>query len=305
MTENGTTPAEVNSNDKELKLVQKDYVASRVTILDAHEIDEDLVQILKSQLSHVLKYLPSWILSKFSSEIDVLLRLFLYQQSVLKHQSTFVQNMFQLKYATTDSRCKTILFILSNVLGDYARQKSDEVSMYLRGQGKSAYLTFKYLDIAVDVLKLVNFLVFLNQGRYYSIMERIFQMKLVSKTRAARSIEYTYLSRELLYQSITELLLILVPLLQSHLLLRKLSNWFSTKNSDTSISEKEVSVFNLNSKCSGCNQFPWQPYHIECRHVFCYYCLMANCKLSEDKYECCICSHINDTIHSFAKHSVS
>lgn len=296
-----TTLVEVHSADTGRKRVEDEYVASRVTLLDAHEIDEDLVQILKSQLSQVLKYLPSWVLGRFNSEIEVVLRLLMYQQSVLRHHSTFVQHMFQLTYSNiADSRFKTILFIISNVLGDYTRRKSDEISMYMRGQGKSPYLTFKYLDIAVDVLKLGNFLVFLNQGRYYSIMERIFRMRLVSKTRAARSIEYTYLSRELLYQSITELLLILIPLLQSHLLLRKLSNWFSTRNLDTSITKTEVPVLNLNSKCDGCNRFPWQPYHIECRHVFCYYCLVANCKLADDKYECCICSHTSEKVHSFA-----
>ncbi|KAL1463204.1 hypothetical protein WDU94_014979 [Cyamophila willieti] len=213
--------------------------------------------------------------------------------------------MFQLKYAdaSVGSSYKLTGFVLTRVLADYIKQKSDEISIYLRAQHRAAYLTYKYLDIALDMFKIVNFVVFLNKGVYYTLLERCFQLKLVSRTRAPRSIEYEYLSRELLYQSLTELLVALMPLLQSPLLVRKLTHWFSTKQSEL-CTEKEVPVLNLYSKCNGCTQFPWQPYHIECKHVYCYYCLVTNCKLSDDKYECCICSHVSDTIHCFARLSL-
>lgn len=287
--------------------LNEEIAASRVTILDSHEINDYLIQIIKVQLGRVFNYVPNWAFTKFNQEVDALLRLFMFQQSFRKYQGTFVQNMFQLKYSdvSTQSPTRTSLFILSNVLADYVKEKSDEISIYLRGQNKGVYLTYKYLDIALDVLKLGNFLLFLNQGRYYSLLERCFQMRLVSRTKAPRSIEYAYLSRELLYQSLTELLLVLIPLLQSHLLLRKITNWFSTQQPDDAIIQKETPVLTLSTRCNGCKQYPWQPYHIECRHVFCYYCLIANCKLSDEKYECCICFHTSDAVHSFATKSIT
>uniref|UniRef100_A0A8D8YZT1 RING-type E3 ubiquitin transferase (cysteine targeting) n=1 Tax=Cacopsylla melanoneura TaxID=428564 RepID=A0A8D8YZT1_9HEMI len=277
-----------------------EHIASRVTIFDSHEINDDLTQLIRSQLNQVLKYFPSWVLTKYNNEVNGLLNLFLQQQSILTQQSSFVQHMFQLKYADSSvgSSYKLTGFVLTRVLADYIKRKSDEISIYLRAQHSGAYLTYKYLDIVLDVFKVANFLLFLNRGVYYTLAERCFQLKLVSKTRAPRSIEYHYLSRELLYQSLTELLVALMPLLQSPLLIRKLTHWFSAKQTEH-CTKKEVPVLNLHSKCNGCIQFPWQPYHIECKHVYCYYCLVTNCKLSDDKYECCICFHVSDTIHGF------
>lgn len=285
--------------DQENEVKSEEFVASRVTIFDSHEINDDLTSIIKSQLNQVLHYLPGWFVTKFRHEVDALLELFMLQQSLLTQRSTFVQQMFQLKYADA-SGYRMSVFVLFTVLADYVQRKSDEISIYLRAQNKVAYLTYKYLDIALDLLKIGNFLLFLNQGRYYSLLERVFHLRLVSRTKAPRSIEYSYLSRELLHQSLSELLVVLIPLLESPLVFRKLSQWFATKPSAV-LTNKEVPALTLNSKCNGCKQFPWQPYHMECRHVFCYYCLIANCKLSDEMYECCICSHTSDTVHSFVK----
>merc|ERR1719431_2341855 len=99
----------------------------------------------------------------------------------------------------------------------------------------------------MGAIKIVNSLFFLRQGIYPSLATLMFDLRPVSTIEESRSIGYSYMSRELLWSTFTELLIFLVPLLNSSRLKSHLTKKFS------SLLGKPATPLSL-SQCCLCSQ---------------------------------------------------
>lgn len=71
-----------------------------------------------------------------------------------------------------------------------------------------------YLSTIHSVAALVSFLVFLVNGRYRTLIDRILHLKLVAPTgQMSRQVSFEYLNRQLVWHAFTEFLLFFLPLL--------------------------------------------------------------------------------------------
>lgn len=77
-----------------------------------------------------------------------------------------------------------------------------------------------------------------------------------------------------------------LPLINIHSMKRKIAGILKPKL-DQQL-QRQAPELNVDSKCAICLQRPSLPHHINCRHIFCYYCLKGNV-LADPKFQCPIC----------------
>lgn len=71
-----------------------------------------------------------------------------------------------------------------------------------------------YLSTIHSVAALISFLVFLVNGRYRTLLDRILRLKLVAPTgQMSRQVSFEYLNRQLVWHAFTEFLLFFLPLI--------------------------------------------------------------------------------------------
>uniref|UniRef100_A0A2S2PUD3 RING-type E3 ubiquitin transferase (cysteine targeting) n=1 Tax=Schizaphis graminum TaxID=13262 RepID=A0A2S2PUD3_SCHGA len=169
-------------------------MAPRVTMLDAHVLDDHISKIFIGQTLKVFKFLPSWILNNCESEINVILQFLLTYYSVTKAKATFGQQLLGIRFnpdQLTDT--KLVLFQLFTTGAEYIQSKVESPS-------KNFINNINILHLVVDVFKVasfLNFLLFLQQGKYPTLTQRL--LSLSQESTRKRNIEYTYMTRELLW----------------------------------------------------------------------------------------------------------
>ncbi|KAI9341541.1 Pex12 amino terminal region-domain-containing protein [Zopfochytrium polystomum] len=145
-----------------------------------------------------------------------------------------------------------------------------------------------------QALSFANFMVFLFDGRYRSLLDRILRMRLVYKRRElSRQISYEYMNRQLVWNAFTEFLMFLIPVINLPRLRRSLQRVFSVGRS----SDLANLPANVCAICVSENREPAVvkiPYATNCGHVYCYYCIRSNV-LADSSYACLRCG---ETVHS-------
>ncbi|XP_025202605.1 peroxisome biogenesis factor 2 [Melanaphis sacchari] len=261
-------------------------MAPRVTLLDAHILDYHISKIFIGQTSKVFKFLPSWILNNCELEINVILQFLLTYYSVTKAKATFGQQMLGIRFKPdqlTDT--KLALFQLFTVGAEYIQSKIESPS-------KNFLNNVNVLHLIVDVLKaasFLNFLFFLQQGKYPTLTQRL--LSLPQESTRKRNIEYTYMTRELLWHGFSELLLFTLPLINYQSLKHKIFRLMhsnSQRNNEKWIAK--MPFICARTVCSICQEKPVLPHHIKCSHVFCFYCI-SSMRMVDDKFECPECYH--------------
>ncbi|PSN53429.1 hypothetical protein C0J52_05142 [Blattella germanica] len=146
---------------------------------------------------------------------------------------------------------------------------------------------FSWAETSIKLASVINFLVFLQEGKHPTLTDRILCLRPVSVAPSgqARTVGYSYMTRELLWHGFIEFLVFALPLLNYHSVKRRLTSLMMWKKKDVKPSNI---IYTSNTKCAECNEPPVLPHHMGCSHVFCYYCLKANL-LADEKYECPLC----------------
>nr|XP_018916681.1 PREDICTED: peroxisome biogenesis factor 2-like [Bemisia tabaci] len=261
--------------------------ASRVTSWDAALLDEELLNILRSQVQAALKYFPPWIVNRLESKTNIILNLIIWKMSVLQSQSTFGQQMLGLKYSQeTFSVHKGYALLILQMFDDFWKLNLEQISNHSPLVKQYAH----WVDVTMDLIKLTNFLVFLRNGDHPTLTERLLGLKIVSVARSPRMIGYNYMTRELLWHGFIEMLGFALPLVNYQYFRKK----FLQVISKPSMSATESVSFSIRSQCSFCNETPILPVHIGCSHAFCYYCLESN-RMIDMKYECPVCFHSRES----------
>ncbi|CAI5745515.1 unnamed protein product [Peronospora destructor] len=138
----------------------------------------------------------------------------------------------------------------------------------------------KRLETLVVTCQFVNLLVFLRKGSYRSLPERCLGMKLesIAPSTAPRSINFEYMTRQLLWDGLLEFGNFFLPFLA-----------WSSRRTSTALQRNLPTAGTRSSQCCLCGISPPQtPYITSCKHVYCYYCLQTAVAM-EDDYPCVAC----------------
>lgn len=202
----------------------------RVGQVDAELLDEELLSLLKAQVGEGLRYFGTHITDSYGAEILLALRVVLFKLSIWDQNASYGAHLQGLRY--TDARStapnrpppkpwQKIAYGAITVGGRYAWTKWEEYLLsssedYTRPESPQLKLLGRLSELAGsahDVASLASFLVFLVNGRYRTITDRLLRLRLTPTSHStSREVSFEYLNRQLVWHAFTEFLLFLLPL---------------------------------------------------------------------------------------------
>ncbi|KAJ4308648.1 peroxisome assembly protein (Peroxin-2) [Neodidymelliopsis sp. IMI 364377] len=202
----------------------------RVGQVDAELLDDELLELLKAQVGEGLKHFGSHLADTYSPEVLLALRAILFKLSIWNNNASYGAHLQGLRY--TDARStapdrpppkpwQKAAYGLVTVGGryawtkweayllaaaeDYTRPPSPSLAAFTRITGS--------LTNAHDLASLASFLVFLVNGRYRTLTDRLLRLRLTPSSHStSREVSFEYLNRQLVWHAFTEFLLFLLPL---------------------------------------------------------------------------------------------
>ncbi|XP_072031208.1 peroxisome biogenesis factor 2-like [Amphiura filiformis] len=278
----------------------KDQIVLRVNQLDSSELDTELHELLKAQFTRAFQFFQPGVLAYIEPELNAALRLLLWQFSINSTHSTLGQQMLNLKYAQESSSVHKLSLLQRRVYAclliglKWLQERSHDLALGTNHMSafEKIWKVFHVLERLLQVASLINFLVFLQQGRYQFIYERILGIRAwFSKPQSVRQVSFEYMTRELLWHGFAEFIFFLLPFINFHRVrnfFKRHLTFFSISSSDMDVSKRRAQ--HLYKECAVCGEWPTCPREIGCLHVFCYYCIQSNFD-ADPSYTCPLCSH--------------
>lgn len=206
--------------------------AFRVGQVDAELLDEALLDLLKKQAGEGLKYYGAHLKDDWNDEIMAALRAVMWKLSIWDHGQSYGASLQGLKYIDARggadprssrkeaTKWQRALYGLITVGGRYAwgrwedrlsslENGSDEPSPLIRRL--SRFTTFA--STSHNIAAFLSFLVFLYNGRYRTLTDRLLRLRLVpASNQTNREVSFEFLNRQLVWHAFTEFLLFILPL---------------------------------------------------------------------------------------------
>lgn len=222
--------------------------AFRVGQIDTELLDEELLELLRGQVGEGLKYFGTHIRDDWSSEILLALRAILFKLSIWDHNASYGAVLQDLQYtdarhsgplAIAPSKLQKACYGLVTVGGRYGWTKweewlSDQDGGYEMPSRNVQLLSriSAFASTTHSVAAFASFLVFLVNGRYRTLLDRVLRIRLAPpSTQTRRDVSFEYLNRQLVWHAFTEFLLFLLPLVGISRWRRWLSRaWQKTRN---------------------------------------------------------------------------
>lgn len=203
--------------------------AFRVGQVDAELLDEELLELLKGQVGEALKYYGPHLRDDWTQEILLILRATLFKLSIWDNDASYGASLQNLKYVdarpkiSSDARptkWQKGLYGLFTVAGRYGWEKwenwlVDREGGYIAPSDRVQLLSriTSWVSTTHSVAAFISFLVFLVNGRYRTLTDRLLRLRLASPTsQVSREVSFEYLNRQLVWHAFTEFLLFLLPL---------------------------------------------------------------------------------------------
>jgi peroxin-2 len=202
----------------------------RVGQVDAELLDEELLELLKGQVGEGLKYFGSHIIDSYTPEILLTLRLILFKLSIWNNNASYGAHLQGLRYTDARSNLSSrpppkpwqkAAYGIITIGGRYAWTKWEEYLLAANDDytstpsPKMALLSrvTELLNNTHDVASLASFLIFLTNGRYRTLTDRLLRLRLTPTSHStSREVSFEYLNRQLVWHAFTEFLLFLLPL---------------------------------------------------------------------------------------------
>lgn len=234
--------------------------AFRVGQVDAELLDEELLELLKGQVGEGLKYFGSHVQDDWSAEIMLALRAVLFKLSVWDHDATYGAALQNLKFTdarkdgpdlVSPSKWQKSLYGLFTVGGRYTWTRWESWLVDHDSGYDEPNPTLRKLSRLSDAISTVHsaaafasFLVFLLNGRYRTLLDRILRLRLAPPTsQVSREVSFEYLNRQLVWHAFTEFLLFVLPLVGISRWRRWLARvWRKTKSVMRSGGDEEENV---------------------------------------------------------------
>ncbi|KAL6452275.1 PEX2 Peroxisomal biogenesis factor 2 [Candida maltosa Xu316] len=314
------------------------YPSPRVSQLDAGILDSELLTLLKEQLSSIFQLHNN---SRFSyiqhpELYSLLLNLLIFKLTVWKSGSSYGSSLQNLKFVDTKTgkiigfSKKTLLGLV--IVGGYLYRKL-EAYLYSIEETESSSSTNRIgrffvnnrinilskIDNLVKIANLINFTVFLVNGKYSSVVNRLLR---ITETPVSSdllkfngsNVNYEFQNRQLVWNVMTEFLVFILPLLQlkkmgrmARKLLGKSGNAFEVQSGNqpvltpyTNLPASECAIChdtNNQAAASGGRVFPsagpvTNPYITNCGHIYCYVCISTRfnmIKMNNEDLPCLRC----------------
>lgn len=217
----------------------------RVNQLDAELLDRELAELLLDPVKKALGSIRSTLPSDLEPELLLLLKLALFKFSIVDRGASYGSMLQNLKYrnewahrgalqsTARDqplSRLQLTLYPLLTIVAPYLGSKWQDhmtsLSYSDMPNNDSRRLLWKLTDATQRIwsaLVLANFAVFLADGKFRSIADRLLGMRLTYSQRTMnRNVSFEFLNRQLVWHAFTEFLLFLLPLVRPKRLFRRL-----------------------------------------------------------------------------------
>lgn len=217
----------------------------RVNQLDAELLDRELAELLLDPVKKALGSIRSTLPSDLEPELLLLLKLALFKFSIVDRGASYGSMLQNLKYrnewahrgalqsTARDqplSRLQLTLYPLLTIIAPYAGSKWQDhmtsLSYSDMPNNDPRRLLWKLTDASQRVwsaLVLANFAVFLADGKFRSVADRVLGMRLTYAQRTMnRNVSFEFLNRQLVWHAFTEFLLFLLPLVRPKRLFRRL-----------------------------------------------------------------------------------
>ena len=267
----------------------------RVSQLDASELDEELSEILQDQFVGLFKLFPSVQQFWLKPELRALVRFLIWKYSVQTHGQSFGQRMMGLTYSLGADQLSPISFkqkaalFLFMVGAEWLQERLEAICKLLRLPVRSSVLqrTLNWILALLKFLSLGNFVMFLLRGCFPTLKERVLGLRMLpDRPQTLRQMSYEYMNREILWHGFSEFLFFVLP----HFNVFAMKNWlrrYITSGGDGSVSPGAGGQ----TACVFCESPPTMPQTADCGHVYCYYCLRANC-LADSHFPCSACGSL-------------
>eukprot|EP01130_Rhizamoeba_saxonica_P015742 TRINITY_DN7117_c0_g1_i1.p1 TRINITY_DN7117_c0_g1~~TRINITY_DN7117_c0_g1_i1.p1 ORF type:complete len:310 (+),score=28.09 TRINITY_DN7117_c0_g1_i1:1-930(+) len=273
---------------------------SRVSQLDAQVLDTELHDILQLQFNKIFSFFEENVYMEYKPEMFLLLNVLLFRISIWSIHTTYGMSLQNLKLdinPNTKNKVLTLYFIL-DVIVPYIRSR---LSIYAQKwvvlpDSDPKKMLWKFIKRAEEIwkiLKFINFLVFMYNGKYSNIMRRLLSLRMVPLRPTARRVSFEYMNRQLIWNAFTEFMLFVMPLINVDYLKDK---WKSI----TLIGRRAVD----NTKCVICDStsisVPYTSTMDSCGHCFCYVCIYQKIS-SQSNYKCPSCGISVKSIKRFVQ----
>ncbi|KDO56955.1 hypothetical protein CISIN_1g023268mg [Citrus sinensis] len=198
------------------------------------------------------------------------------------------------------TNAQKIWYCIATVGGQYLWARLQSFSAFRRWGdseqrplARRAWILIQRIEALYKAASFGNLLIFLYTGRYRNLIERALRARLVYGTpNMNRAVSFEYMNRQLVWNEFSEMLLLLLPLLNSSTV-KGLFGPFSKDKSSSS--EEDVTT------CPICQASPTTPFlALPCQHRYCYYCLRTRCAASPSFR----CSRCNEPVIAMQRHGV-
>jgi len=254
----------------------------RINQLDAATLDDELFSMFHNKLTQAFKYFLRNPLDFIGPEMEIILRFIVWRYSVIDKQASVGQSLLGIKY-DADPRKLKILACL-DILGQYAIKRQQWLTKLLPMSEETSDYIFNRISFVSRIAQIGTSLMFLRQGFYPSLPLLMLNIKPVSTIKESRSVGYSYMSRELLWSTFTDLLMFLVPLVNASrlriLLGQKIHLYMASRRSQQGAApspsyqalDTNIGVW----ECGQCAVSPVIPTRPSCcGHLYCHSCIHA------------------------------
>nr|XP_045000291.1 peroxisome biogenesis factor 2 [Jaculus jaculus] len=256
----------------------------RISQLDALELNKALEQLVWSQFTQCFHGFKPGLLARLEPEMKALLWLLLWRFTIYSKNATVGQTVLNIQYKSNfsanlkyqpPSKTQKLWHAVATIGGRWLEERCYDLfrNRHLASFGKVK----QCMNLVVGLLKLgelVNFLIFLQKGKFATLTERLLGIQSVfCKPQNTREVGFEYMNRELLWHGFAEFLIFLLPLINVQKLKAKLSSWCIPL---TGVPNSDSARATSGKECALCGEWPSMPHTIGCEHIFCYYCVKSS-----------------------------
>ncbi|XP_042536638.1 peroxisome biogenesis factor 2 [Dipodomys spectabilis] len=256
----------------------------RISQLDALELNKALEQLVWSQFTQCFHGFKPGLLARFEPELKAFLWLFLWRFTIYSKNATVGQSVLNIQYKNDfspnskyqpPSKNQKLWYAVCTVGVRWLEERCYDL---FRNHHFASFGRVKQgMNYVVGLLKLgelINFLIFLQKGKFATLTERVLGIHSVfCKPQSVREVGFEYMNRELLWHGFAEFLIFLLPLINIQKLKAKLSSWCIPLTGSPS---SDSALATSGKECSLCGEWPTMPHTLGCDHVFCYYCAKSS-----------------------------
>ncbi|CAK7356721.1 unnamed protein product [Dovyalis caffra] len=281
---------------------------SRVNQFDAARLDIEMSAMLKEQLVKVFSLMKPGMLFQYEPELDAFLEFLIWRFSIWVDKPTPGIALMNLRYR--DERAmesigkvrtglegpgltiaQKVWYCIATVGGQYTWARLQSFSAFRRWGdseqrplARRAWILIQRIEGLYKAASFGNLLIFLYTGRFRNLIERFLQARLVyGSPNMNRAVSFEYMNRQLVWNEFSEMLLLLLPLLNSSSIKKFLSPFSKDKSSSSKVDD---------DTCPICQAIPTIPFlALPCQHRYCYYCLRTRCAAAPS-FRCPKCSEL-------------